>query len=505
MLISNKLADNVVVAVDSVKNLDTQIPAVFDSYIVQQVLDQVKSTSFSAEQGEFFTAIVPSGDRKTFITLAGVKGYDGSVHDFRFLGQQVAKYLAYTNPLRVTFSFVDAIATQLNEEQQVFQFLYGLASAMKNSKKVTEDRVLRLPDEIHFLGLSQGLIKAVSEDFWPCIEGAWYAQGIANTAPNMMMPKDLAALCKKELEGLGIAVEVLKDKEIADKGMNLVSAVGGGSKNVPSVITLKWVHKDCKSIKPTVLVGKGLMFDSGGVCLKTRAALYMMGLDMVGAAMIIGTMRTLAIQNTPASVTAVLVCAENALSNTSFRPGDVVTSYSGKTVEVVDTDAEGRLALADVLSYVQESIDADCVVSVATLTYASVVMTGRFFAPFFSNNEALAEELCEASQVAGERVWRFPFADKQDCASCVADIKNVGVAINPRASGSVNMRSGSGAAAAFIKEFVSDEMPWIHLDVLGAAVETKRAGDRTPAYHTYNGYGVHLLYRFAKGRGAEGS
>ncbi len=322
-------------------------------------------------------------------------------------------------------------------------------------------------------------------------EGVDLTRNLVSEPANIIYPKSLAAEAKK-LTKLGVKVRVLGVAEMRKLGMGALLGVGQGSAQESQLLVMQWsgaggskggAKGKGKAAQPVAFVGKGVTFDTGGISIKPAANMEDMKWDMGGAGVVIGLMRALA--GRKAKVNAVGVCglAENMPSASAQRPGDIVTSMSGQTIEVINTDAEGRLVLADALWYTQEKFKPRAIVDLATLTGAVIVALGHEYAGLFANDDKLADNLFAAGQAVGEGVWRLPLGEAYDKAinSDAADMKNVG----DRAGGSIT-------AAQFLLRFIKKGTPWAHLDIAGVTWSSK-AKPTTPKGGT--GFGVRLLDR----------
>lgn len=283
------------------------------------------------------------------------------------------------------------------------------------------------------------------------------------------------------LEHLGVEVEILDHRQLAAEGLGLLAAVGQGSVNPPRLALLRWQGGE-EGQPPVALVGKGITFDSGGLSIKPADNMHKMKGDMGGAAAVLGAIRALAGRRAAVNAVGVLALAENMPGGNALRPGDVIRSYQGKTVEVIDTDAEGRLVLADAIAYACARFTPRAVVSIATLTGAIVTSLGRARAGMFANDDALAARLSAAGEAACEPVWRMPLCEAfdEDLASSIADIRNCAWGRVPDAL----------HAARFLQGFVADGVPWGHLDIAGMSV-AEQSSPLYPAGPT--GFGVRLL------------
>jgi leucyl aminopeptidase len=315
-------------------------------------------------------------------------------------------------------------------------------------------------------------------------EGVFLSRDLASEPPNVLHPAEMADRCKK-LTALGLKVDVLGPKEMAKLGFGALLGVSQGSVNEPRLVVMHWNGAGARKGKQKKLafVGKGVTFDTGGISIKPAGGMEDMKWDMAGAGTVIGLMAALAGRKARVDAVGLVGLVENMPSGSAQRPGDVVTSYSGQTIEVINTDAEGRLVLADVLWYCQQKFDPEFMVDLATLTGAIIIGLGHEHAGLFSNDDTLSERLTTAGKQTGELLWRMPLSDAYDkqIKSDIADMKNVG-----------GRPGGSITAAQFIQRFVNSK-PWAHLDIAGMAWSSKDA-PITPKGAT--AFGVRLLDRF---------
>jgi leucyl aminopeptidase len=327
---------------------------------------------------------------------------------------------------------------------------------------------------------------AAAETAWKAaaaaVEGVREARDLVSEPANVLSPERFAEACRTLGERLGMEVDVLGPAAMRELGMNALLAVGQGSVRESRVAVMRW-NGGAADQPPIALVGKGVCFDSGGLSIKPAAGMEEMKWDMGGAAAVYGAMAALAGRKAKANVVGVLGLSENMPSGHAQRPGDVITAMSGVTIEVVNTDAEGRLLLADVLHYAKDRFKPRLMVDLATLTGAIVVALGHEQAGMFSSDDALAEQLAAAGAAVGEKLWRMPLGEDyaKHIKSDIADIKNVGRA----------REAGASAGAVFLQRFVGD-VPWAHLDIAGVAW-TKR--DLPLAAKGATGFGVRLLDR----------
>ncbi len=324
-------------------------------------------------------------------------------------------------------------------------------------------------------------------------EAVNFARDLVNGNADDITPQKLAEVAQELCRELGrkasgkdsplLKATILGKKEILKAGLGLILAVNRASFRDPALIILEYRGKP-SSKECTALIGKGITYDTGGLILKPKGSIETMKDDMSGAAAVLGTIKALAALKASVNVIGVIPSTENSIGSRSYKPGDVYKSYSGKMVEVFDTDAEGRLVLADAISYVQDHYYLTRMIDVATLTGGAVVALGEHVTALFSNDDELAKKLHDAGEATFERLWRFPLYPeyKEALKSTIADIKNA-----------ADRKASSITGAIFIQEFVKDEIPWAHLDIAGTAyLSAPRHYHSTPA----TGVGVRLLVEF---------
>lgn len=313
----------------------------------------------------------------------------------------------------------------------------------------------------------------------------WLCRDLVNDITDEVNPVTFAQLAEKIAGDSGLTCKVFDKKEIVKKKMGLLLAVNRGSVVEPRVVVLEY-KGDPGSKKVFGLIGKGITFDSGGMDLKPAASMETMRCDMAGAATVLCSMKSIAELKLKKNVTAVIPLTENMLSSNAFRPGDIYKAYNGKTVEIGNTDAEGRLILADALSYMEKEIKPDMITDLATLTGACVVTFGETVAAYLTTDDVLASAIESASAATGEKLWRLPFFDDYEdrMKSDVADLNNMAAEKN----------AGTISGAVFLKNFV-EKTPWAHIDIAGTAWYSKARGYR-PKNAT--GYGLRLVVDLIK-------
>jgi leucyl aminopeptidase len=332
--------------------------------------------------------------------------------------------------------------------------------------------------------------KARAEKDEAVVEGVFFARDLVSEPANVLFPESFAERLR-DLETIGVEVEILEPAAMERLGMGALLGVAQGSARPARLVSMKWSGASSKKAKPVALVGKGVTFDTGGISLKPGASMDEMKGDMGGAAAVAGTMKALALRKAKANVVGVVALVENMPGPNAQRPGDIVTTMSGQTIEVLNTDAEGRLILADAIWYAQDKFEPNAVIDLATLTGAVIIALGHENAGMYSNDEDLAHALTAAGTAEGEAVWRMPLSVAYDklIDSPNADMKNI--AGKPIA--------GSIVGAQFIKRFIKDGVPWAHIDIAGTAWKPGPYEDPiSPAWAT--GYGVRLLNRLIASR-----
>ncbi|MBU0801084.1 MAG: leucyl aminopeptidase, partial [Alphaproteobacteria bacterium] len=316
--------------------------------------------------------------------------------------------------------------------------------------------------------------------------GAHLARDLMNEPPNMLYPESFAQRIAAEMKPLGVEVEILDAKKMKALGMGSALAVGQGSIRPPCMVVMRWngLGKAAKT-KPLAFVGKGVTFDTGGISIKPAGNMDEMKMDMGGAAAVSGLMKCLATRKAKVNVVGIIGLAENMPSDRAYRPGDIIKSMAGKTIEVLNTDAEGRLVLIDAMTYIQRTYKPQMMIDLATLTGAIMVALGTEYAGAFVNNDELWGALESASRETGEKLWRMPLdeAYRKAMDSKIADLNNLGDA--SRYGGACN-------AAGFLERFVENECPWAHLDIAGLMLTR---ADKPTVPRGPMGFGVRVLDR----------
>ncbi len=441
--------------------------------------------NFEGNKGACLKLITPVGlDNVDSLTILGVG--DASAHeqkDWLLLGGKFFSQLSANDKGQCTL-IVDGNDDNKPDSEDIAQIALGLILASykfdtykSKKKKSSSDKkplskitiACKDPKDCKKRFKAQ---KALSE-------GILTARTLVNEPANILGPEEFAKRISA-LEKTGLKVEILSEKEMQNLGMNALLGVGMGSEQESTLAIMTWNGNPKKKSKPIAFVGKGVTFDTGGISIKPSANMGDMKGDMGGAACVTGLMQTLALRKAKVNAVGIVGLVENMPAHNAQRPGDIVTSMSGQTIEVLNTDAEGRLVLADALWYTQDRFKPEFIVNLATLTGAIMVALGKEHAGLFSNNDDLSEKLTQCGLKTDEKLWRMPLSDKYDklINSKNADMKNIG---GPYA--------GSITAGQFLQRYVNNT-PWAHLDIAGTAMGSPQT-DINKGWSS--GFGVRLL------------
>lgn len=426
------------------------LPASLSKDEQTHVKTAMTQAAFTAKAGTF----LPILGGKTKIILAGISKQPTAL-EWQKLGGGLLPYL--------TKDVAAAFVSRMGDDMP--HIAYGMQlGSYRFDKYVTKkdaDKQSKLK-KITFVTHAPDAATHLYKDLAALAESVCHARDLCNEPGNKLYPETFAKDIQK-LTKYGVEVEILDAKQLREKGFNLLLAVAQGSSKEPYVAVLKWMGKKTKTFDMG-LVGKGVTFDAGGINLKPFAGLFSMHHDMTGAAAVVTTIEALAKQKAKKNVIGIMGLVENMPSGTAIRPQDIVTSMSGQTVEILNTDAEGRLVLADCMWYLQDHYGVTKMIDIATLTAAMMMVLGAEYAGLFSNDDTLANALVDAGQNSGEKLWRFPMGDTYNkmLDSTVADMKNIG---GPKA--------GSTTAACFLGRFVKHGTVWAHLDIAGVDNEEK--------------------------------
>jgi len=413
--------------------------------------------------------------KKTIFLVSIKKNLETS--DIENLGAEFHSYINYDNKSEY---FINSNSISNKYENFIGYFLHGLKlkSYEFNIYKSKKDKKLI---SINVTGNKNKLTIKNELRFKAIEEGTFFARDLVSEPPNVLNPKEYTNRLLK-LKKLGIKVTTYNEVQLKKLGMHSLLGVGRGSINESFLVTLEWNGNKKNKKAPLSFVGKGVCFDTGGISLKPAKFMEEMKYDMAGSAVVAGLIQTLAIRKAKVNAVGVVGLVENMPGGNAQRPGDIVKAYNGKTIEVLNTDAEGRLVLADALSFTEAKFKPRFMIDLATLTGAIIMALGEEYAGLFSNNDELSNKIFKIGEKVKEKVWRLPLHDNYDklINSPIADIQNI------------NYSGGAGSitAAQFLQRFVTNKTPWAHLDIAGMAF-SKKAANLNPGGAT--GFGVRLL------------
>jgi leucyl aminopeptidase len=449
------------------------------------------ASRFSGKKDELLPIVGPANLSVSRIVLAGLGKPDSTdARSLQQLGGNLVAHLNGAGEKEATFAIEVAEGAPIDQAEAAAELAFG---AQLRSYRFDKYKTKQKPDQkpsLARLTVSTTAPASAQRAYQPLdktAEAVFLTRDLVSEPANVIYPETLAAQAEGLAE-LGVSVEILDENKMRELGMNALLAVGQGSARPPRLAVMEWrgakAAGNGKASKPLAFIGKGVTFDTGGISIKPAAGMGDMKWDMAGSAVVVGLMRLLAARKAKVNAVGVVGLVENMPSGTAQRPGDIITSMSGQTIEVLNTDAEGRLVLADALWYCQDRFKPQLMIDLATLTGAVIVALGHHRAGLFSNNDELADRLIEVGKTVGEEVWRLPLAESYDreIDSDAADVKNIG---GGRAAGSI-------IGAQFLQRFVGD-VPWAHLDIAGMAWSTKDA-PIVPKGAT--AFGVRLLDRF---------
>jgi leucyl aminopeptidase len=480
-------ADAIVVGVYDDGTL-TSAAKTLNSETNNQLTKAIAANNFKGTPGKVLTVTAPGIPDTNHILICGL-GTNGKLTEINMnlIGAGIVGALLTTNSKSVEVRLNDVIGELLNTERTAVAIATGCAlraftfDQYKTKKKNNDQPNLT---EITFVVPDSSDAHAKYTDAQATVEGVRLARTLGNEPPNILYPESFAKRIK-ELKKLGVKVEVLNERKMRSLGMGALLGVGQGSSRESQMVVMEWFGAKSKKTAPLAFVGKGVTFDTGGISIKPSAKMDEMKFDMCGAAAVVGTIHALAARRAKVNAVGVVGLVENMPDGNAQRPGDIVTSMSGQTIEVLNTDAEGRLVLADALWYTQNRFNPKAMIDLATLTGAMVVSLGAEHAGIMSNDSDLAQKLHLAGLQVDEKLWRLPLHEAYDkmIDSDVADMKNI----------SGGNGAGSITAAQFLQRFVNN-VPWVHIDIAGTVWSSSTPH---PIYGKgCNGFGVRLLDRF---------
>ena len=459
-----------------------------DEELGGEISRNIKKIDFSGKLFDNFSFISANNFWKyVFVICLGEKGKKYTKFEFEKLGASIYSMAKnYDEKLTIAIDSDDVICPcESCKDKLPAGIAFGLLlkSWDFDKYKPSKNKKVRLSDVI-FLTTNKAETEKMFAVFKNLADAIFLTRLMVSEPSNVIYPASLAEIVKKELTPLGVKVEILDKKEMESQGLNALLGVGQGSINEPKMAVLQWNGGD-QNQKPFAFVGKGVTFDSGGIDIKPENGMHEMRHDMAGSAVVLGLMKAVALNKLPINVVGVMPMVENMPSGSAQRPGDIVKSMSGQTIEVLNTDAEGRLILADALWYTQDRFSPESMVDIATLTGAVVVALGHEFAGLLSNDDELAQKIEISAKNTGEKVWRLPMSEhfNKGIESDIADLQNLG---------KPNVRAGTITAAQFLGRFVNG-VKWAHLDIAGVEITSDELFICSKGA---TGFGVHLLYDF---------
>ena len=432
-------------------------------------------------QGKFGSIMIVPTPEKPYrrVLLAGLGRRENMNPDtIRFVSGRIAQKAAELNLKE--FAIVAPTGMSSNAGPAVPQIIEGCMMSLYKFDKFKSGQKDAAPNLVIYAGTqdakSAGPAGIISD-------AVVFARNIANLPPNECTPSTLADLARTLARKNGIKCNIMSKSRLRRDGFGGITAVGQGSRNEPRLIILEYAGGKPNQ-KPTLLVGKAVTFDTGGISLKSAENVTEMKFDKCGGCTVLGIIKAASELGLPANIVGIIPAVENMPGGESYRPDDIIRLYSGKTAEILNTDAEGRLILADALSYGEKRYSPAAIIDFATLTGACVVALGNNVAGMVSNNDALAQEISKSAESTAEKVWRLPLdEDYMDMIkSDVADMRNMGIG---RAAGTI-------AAAAFLRNAISDT-PWVHLDIAGVAWTQKATREKPYNPKGATGFGVRLV------------
>ena len=451
------------------KELDENLKSKINHVVNNENFDFNKFSSLEIANDE------NSSFSKIIIISPGQKNLK-SGNDLAIIGGKINQISSKSKNKKVSI----LVASEFSDDKSLVEIGFGATlNTYKFDKYKSKKKVTKQINEIIIISKNAAKLKNKFKQKNAVAEGIFLARDLVNEPSNILNPEAYA----KKIKGLskfGLKVEILNEAKMKKLGMWSLLGVGRGSQYESQLVIMKWDGNKGRKTKPLCFVGKGVCFDSGGISLKPGNKMEEMIGDMGGSAAVVGLMKTLALRKAKVNVVGVVGLVENMPDGTAQKPGDIVKSMSGQTIEIQNTDAEGRLVLADALWYAQDKYKPEIMIDLATLTGAIVMSLGNKMAGIFSNNDDLSEKLLDAGIDSGDNVWRLPLSESYDkmINSKFADMKNIGIG-----------GAGSITAAQFLKRFVN-KVPWVHIDIAGTATGMEKSSINT-SWAT--GFGVNLL------------
>jgi leucyl aminopeptidase len=445
------------------KNLDSQVP------------ESMKDIIHLMDKEQFFL-FEANGHKSVLLIMGKEKSFVDALSTMR-------KFLVQQKKMATKGACIVLNYEGVNIDSSVVEAIINGAHWSSQPMKVKQDK-----DEQEGINHCNFLVdlsdQSIVQKAIHISEGQILAANLVNLPANIKTPGYMATQLRELSKYSSVKVTIFEDEELEENGLHAVFAVGKASENRPHFAIAEYTPD--KYSKTLGIIGKGVTFDTGGISIKPSSNLHFMKCDMGGAAAVIGALHSIVSLSLPIKVVAIIPTVENAVAGNALKPGDIIDSYSGKTIEIIDTDAEGRLILADALAYMTRNYQPDVIIDLATLTGSSVATLGYEAAALFSDNEDLIQDLTQLGDQYGERTWRLPLWDayKGDLHSDIADVRNY----------SGKPVAGAITAAKFLQVFTNDHPAWAHLDIAGVAFKESEFGKMKNG----TGYGVRLITAFAE-------
>ena len=448
---------------------------------IKEVTKSIENKGFGFKLNEIIeiNGIKDSKLKTVFICGLGNKTKELDALDFEKIGGRITEL----NKLKAKASVI--IDKEVNNHENIMRLGYGsILGSYSFNKYKTKNFTNHKLSLIEIVSNNHTKLNKDFKRYTSISDGVFYARDLVNEPSNVLFPKAYAQRIQK-LRQHGLKIEVLGESKMKALKMHSLVGVGQGSQRESQLVIMHWNGNKVKKTKPICFVGKGVCFDSGGISIKPSNKMEEMIGDMGGSAAVVGTMLSLAKRKAKVNAIGIVGLVENMPDGKAQKPGDIIKSMSGQTIEIQNTDAEGRLVLADALWYAQKRFKPELMIDLATLTGAMVISLGSLIAGLFSNDDKLSSKLIDAGEESGDQVWRFPLSKSYDklINSKFADMKNIGMG-----------GAGSITAAQFLQRFVN-KVPWAHLDIAGTATGMPKTSTNT-SWAT--GFGVHLLDTFVK-------
>ena len=448
---------------------------------IKEITKSIENKGFGFKLNEIIeiNSIKDSKLKTVYICGLGNKTKDLNASEFEKIGGKITEL----TKLKTKTSVI--IDKEVNNNENIMRLGYGsILGSYSFNKYKTKNFTNHKLSLIEIASNNHTKLNNDFNRYTSISDGVFYARDLVNEPSNVLYPKAYAQRIQK-LRQHGLKIEVLGESKMKTLKMHSLVGVGQGSQRESQLVIMHWNGNKAKKTKPICFVGKGVCFDSGGISIKPSNKMEEMIGDMGGSAAVVGTMLSLAKRKAKVNAIGIVGLVENMPDGKAQKPGDIIKSMSGQTIEIQNTDAEGRLVLADALWYAQKRFKPELMIDLATLTGAMVVSLGSLIAGLFSNDDKLSSKLIDAGEESGDQVWRFPLSKSYDklINSKFADMKNIGMG-----------GAGSITAAQFLQRFVN-KVPWAHLDIAGTATGMPKTSTNT-SWAT--GFGVHLLDTFVK-------